>query len=85
MLAVTYTLMLAWIEDALGKDEPEPLRSSLQIRRRRIIGTNRRLGPAGHASSANSGASRNKSSNTTSEPRGDRRTSGLASRRTSAG
>ncbi len=25
VLAVTYTLMLAWIEDALGKDEPEPL------------------------------------------------------------
>lgn len=24
VLAVTYTLMLAWIEDALGKDEPEP-------------------------------------------------------------
>ena len=23
--AGTYTLMLAWIEDALGKDEPEPL------------------------------------------------------------
>lgn len=25
VLAVTYTLMLAWIEDALGKDEPEAL------------------------------------------------------------
>jgi predicted PurR-regulated permease PerM len=24
VLAVTWTLMLAWIEDALGKDEPEP-------------------------------------------------------------
>jgi predicted PurR-regulated permease PerM len=24
VLAVTYTLMLAWIEDALGKEEPEP-------------------------------------------------------------
>ena len=25
VLAVTYTLTLAWIEDALGKDEPEPI------------------------------------------------------------
>ena len=24
VLAVTYTLTLAWIEDVLGKDEPEP-------------------------------------------------------------
>lgn len=28
VLAVTYTLTLAWIEDALGKDEPEPIPES---------------------------------------------------------
>ncbi len=29
VLAVTYTLTLAWIEDALGKDEPEPVPEAL--------------------------------------------------------
>jgi hypothetical protein len=49
VLAVTYTLMLAWIEDALGKDEPEPPGRAFRSGAGGSSGTNRRLGPAGHA------------------------------------